>query len=151
MGAARIVDEDIKRTECGDRRLDDQLRRTGRRHIDRNRRDMGAGPLAQLGLGLLQPGGLPRRDDDGCAIGQQFVGNHKADAGAGPAAQHGTPADGGLVAAAAEQVQQPGDDDVLRKIRGDLDAAGVAQTDAEIRRTMDDLMAEAVAQIEAAG
>ncbi len=44
---------------------------------------------------------------------------------------------------------EAGDDDVLRKVRGDFQAAGVAQADGEIRRTMDELMAKAVAQIEA--
>ncbi len=40
-----------------------------------------------------------------------------------------------------------GDEDVFRKVRGDLDAAGVAQSDHQIRRQMEDLMAEAVEQI----
>lgn len=44
---------------------------------------------------------------------------------------------------------EPGDDDVLRKVSGDFQTAGVAQSDQEIRRTMDELMAKAVAQIEA--
>ncbi len=44
---------------------------------------------------------------------------------------------------------EAGDDDVLRKVSGDFQAAGVAQADGEIRRTMDELMAKAVAQIEA--
>ena len=48
-------------------------------------------------------------------------------------------------------MQEAGDDDVLRKVRGDLEAAGVQQSDHQIRRQMDDLMAEAVAQIEAGG
>jgi len=43
---------------------------------------------------------------------------------------------------------EAGDDDVLRKVRGDFQAAGVAQADGEIRRTMDELMAQAIAQIE---
>jgi hypothetical protein len=45
-------------------------------------------------------------------------------------------------------MQEAGDSDVFRKIRGDFDAAGVQQSDHQIRRTMDDLLAEAVAQIE---
>jgi hypothetical protein len=40
-----------------------------------------------------------------------------------------------------------GDEDVFRKIRTDLNAAGVTQSDHQIRRTMDDLMATAVEQI----
>jgi hypothetical protein len=46
-------------------------------------------------------------------------------------------------------MQEAGDEDVVRKIRGDFDAAGVAQSDQEIRSTMEEKMAEAVAQIEA--
>ena len=48
-------------------------------------------------------------------------------------------------------MQEAGDEDVFRKVRGDFDAAGVEQSDHQIRRTMDELMAEAVAQIEAGG
>ncbi|MEJ1161036.1 DUF1476 domain-containing protein [Prosthecomicrobium sp. N25] len=42
---------------------------------------------------------------------------------------------------------EPGDDDVFRKIRGDFDAANVAQSDHQIRRTMEELMATAAEQI----
>ena len=42
-----------------------------------------------------------------------------------------------------------GEHDVLRKIRKDFDAKGVAQSDHQIRRTMDELMAQAVADIKA--
>ncbi len=48
-------------------------------------------------------------------------------------------------------MQEAGDDDVFRKVRADLDAAGVNQSDHQVRRTMEELMAEAVAQIEAEG
>jgi hypothetical protein len=44
---------------------------------------------------------------------------------------------------------EPGDEDVFRKIRGDFDAKGVAQSDHQIRRTMDELMEQAIAQIKA--
>ncbi len=44
--------------------------------------------------------------------------------------------------------EEPGDEDVFRKIRGDFDAAGVEQSDHQIRRTMEELMSTAVAQIE---
>jgi hypothetical protein len=40
---------------------------------------------------------------------------------------------------------------VFRKIRGDFDAAGVSLSDHQIRRTMEEKLAEAVAQIEAGG
>jgi hypothetical protein len=46
-------------------------------------------------------------------------------------------------------MQEAGDEDVFRKIRADFDAAGVVQSDHQVRRTMEELMAEAVAQIEA--
>lgn len=40
-----------------------------------------------------------------------------------------------------------GDEDVFRKVRGDFDAAGVTQSDHQIRRQMEDLMVQAVEQI----
>ena len=43
--------------------------------------------------------------------------------------------------------EEAGDDDVFRKIRKDLDAAGVATTDQEIRTMMNELMGAAVQQI----
>ena len=43
--------------------------------------------------------------------------------------------------------EEPGDGDVFRKIRKDFDAKKVAQTDQQIRKTMDDLMETAIAQI----
>ena len=45
--------------------------------------------------------------------------------------------------------EEAGDDDVFRKVRKDFDAKGVAQSDHQIRRTMDELMAQAVEQIRA--
>ena len=45
--------------------------------------------------------------------------------------------------------EEAGDDDVFRKIRGDLDAGKVAQSDHQIRRTMDELLQTAVDQIQA--
>jgi hypothetical protein len=49
----------------------------------------------------------------------------------------------------ASDVEEAGDHDVLRKVLGDLTAKGVNQSEHQIRRTMDELMAEAVAQIKA--
>lgn len=46
-------------------------------------------------------------------------------------------------------MEEAGDEDVFRKVRGDFDGAGVDQSDHQIRRTMEELMAQAVAQIEA--
>ena len=43
--------------------------------------------------------------------------------------------------------EEAGDDDVFRKVRADFDAAGVAQSDHQIRRTMDELLAQAIDQI----
>jgi hypothetical protein len=43
--------------------------------------------------------------------------------------------------------EEPGDEDVFRKIRQDFDSANIDQSDHQIRRTMDELMAEAKAQI----
>jgi hypothetical protein len=45
--------------------------------------------------------------------------------------------------------EESGDDDVFRKVRKDFDAKNVAQSDHQIRRTMDELMAQAVEQIKA--
>ncbi len=44
--------------------------------------------------------------------------------------------------------EEAGDEDVFRKVRADLDAAKVEQSDHQIRRTMDDLMSVAVEQIQ---
>jgi hypothetical protein len=40
--------------------------------------------------------------------------------------------------------EEAGDEDVFRKIRNDLDAAGVQQSDHQIRRSMEELMAQAI-------
>src|SRR5207237_10029222 len=47
--------------------------------------------------------------------------------------------------------EEAGDDGVFRKVRKDFDAKGVAQSDHQLRRTMDELMEQAIAQIKAAG
>ena len=66
----------------------------------------------------------------------------------------------GLTGAAAEtyakevvtaDFEEAGEDDVFRKIRKDFDAKGVAESDHQIRRTMEELMGKAVEQIKAAG
>jgi hypothetical protein len=62
----------------------------------------------------------------------------------------------GLTAAAAEayandvvsaNIDAPGEDTVFHKVRQDFDAKGVTQSDHQIRRTMEELMATAIAQI----
>ncbi len=47
--------------------------------------------------------------------------------------------------------QEAGDDDVFRKIKADLAAAGVGQSDHQVRRHMDEFMAEAIRQIKEQG
>lgn len=44
--------------------------------------------------------------------------------------------------------QEAGDEDVFRKVRQDFDTAGISVSDAEIRRTMIEMMAEAIEQIQ---
>ena len=65
----------------------------------------------------------------------------------------------GLSGAAAEdyaksvvsaELAEAGEDDVFKKIRTDFDASKVAQSDHQIRRTMDELLAKALEQIKAA-
>ena len=46
-------------------------------------------------------------------------------------------------------VEEAGDHDVFRKVRRDFDAKKVAQSDHQIRRTMDELMQTAADQIKA--
>jgi len=48
-------------------------------------------------------------------------------------------------------LEEAGDDNVFRKIRKDFDAKGVSESDHQIRRTMDELMAKAIAEIKATG
>ncbi len=43
------------------------------------------------------------------------------------------------------------DHDIFKKIRKDFDSKNVALTDQDIRHTMDELMAQAIAQIKASG
>ena len=49
----------------------------------------------------------------------------------------------------AADFEEAGDEDVFRKLRKDFDAKGVNQSDHQIRRTMQELMEKAVAQIKA--
>jgi hypothetical protein len=46
-------------------------------------------------------------------------------------------------------LEEKGEDDVFRKIRKDFDAAGINVADADLRRTMGELLAKAVSEIEA--
>jgi hypothetical protein len=66
---------------------------------------------------------------------------------AGLMGKSGADADEYAKTVVAADFQEAGDEDVFRKIRGDFDAAGVAQSDHQIRRTMEELMAKAIDQI----
>lgn len=45
-------------------------------------------------------------------------------------------------------IEEAGDHDVLRKVKRDFDAAGIDQSEHQIRRTMDELMAKAIQDIQ---
>ena len=49
----------------------------------------------------------------------------------------------------AANFEEAGDDDVLRKVLGDLTSKGVAMTKEQVRAKMDELMAQAAAQVKA--
>jgi len=51
----------------------------------------------------------------------------------------------------ASDFEEAGDDDVVRKVLGDLKAKNVDQSEHQVRRTMDELMVTAVEQIQAKG
>ncbi|MAN63948.1 MAG: hypothetical protein CMI60_18595 [Parvibaculum sp.] len=50
-----------------------------------------------------------------------------------------------------EDLKEAGADDVFRKIRADFDAKGIEQSDHQIRRTMDEMLAKAVEEIQTKG
>jgi hypothetical protein len=49
----------------------------------------------------------------------------------------------------AADFEEAGDDDVVRKVMADFKAKNIDQSEHQIRRTMDELMAEAFAQVKA--
>ncbi|MDQ0474878.1 DUF1476 domain-containing protein [Labrys wisconsinensis] len=61
----------------------------------------------------------------------------------------GAEADAYAKAVVMADFEEAGDEDVVRKVKGDFEAAGVAQSDHQIRRTMDELQAQAVRDIQA--
>ena len=63
----------------------------------------------------------------------------------------GPEADAYAKAVVMADFEEAGDDDVFRKIRTDFDAKKIDQSDHQIRRTMTDLMEQAIDQIKAAG
>jgi hypothetical protein len=66
---------------------------------------------------------------------------------AGLLGKTGEEADAYARSVVASDFEEAGDHDVFRKIRKDFDTAGVQQSDHQIRRTMDELMQTAIAQI----
>lgn len=66
---------------------------------------------------------------------------------AGLLGKMGADADSYAKEVVAADFEKAGDSDVFGKIRRDFDAAGIAQSDHQIRRTMDDLMQTAMTQI----
>jgi len=61
----------------------------------------------------------------------------------------GTEAEAYVKSIIIADLAEGGDEDVFRKIRGDFDNAKVAQSDHQIRRTMDELLQQAIQQIKA--
>ncbi len=61
----------------------------------------------------------------------------------------GSEVDDYIKAVRKADLAEKGDDDVVRKIRKDFDDKGVAVSDADIRKQLNMLLAEAVRQIEA--
>jgi hypothetical protein len=66
---------------------------------------------------------------------------------AGLLGKTGEAADAYAKSIVAADFEEAGDEDVFRKIRADFDTAGIAQSDHQIRRTMDELMATAREQV----
>ena len=63
----------------------------------------------------------------------------------------GTHVDEYVRAVVKSDFEAPGDDDVLRKVFEDLKGAGVQITEGEVRRRMDELMAQARESVKAGG
>lgn len=63
----------------------------------------------------------------------------------------GTDADAYAKEVVKSDFQEAGDDDVLRKVKADLDAKGVSQSEHQIRREMDELLVKARQQVQNEG
>ena len=63
----------------------------------------------------------------------------------------GDAADNYALSVMRADLKEPGDEDVFRKIRKDLDAKGVAQSDEQIRLAMIELMEKAIAEVKITG
>jgi hypothetical protein len=61
----------------------------------------------------------------------------------------GADADAYAKTVVVSDLEEAGDDDLFRKVKADLDAKNIAQSDHQIRRTMDEMMAKAIEQIRA--
>lgn len=68
---------------------------------------------------------------------------------AGKLGLSGAAADAYAKEVVAADFEEAGDNDVLRKIRKDFDGKSIAIADTDIRRTMDELMAQAIAEVKA--
>jgi len=60
----------------------------------------------------------------------------------------GAEADAYAKSVVAADFEEAGEDDVFRKVRKDFDAKNVAQSDHQIRRTMDELLGKAIQQLQ---
>ncbi|MDO8839689.1 MAG: DUF1476 domain-containing protein [Parvibaculum sp.] len=67
---------------------------------------------------------------------------------AGLLGKSGAEADAYAQDVVTSDLKEAGDQDVFDKIRADFDAAGVEQSDHQLRRTMDELMDEAIRQLQ---
>lgn len=70
---------------------------------------------------------------------------------AGKLGKTGTSADSYVSDFVAGAVVEPADGGLFNKIRSDFDAAGVQQSDHQILRTMDEMLAQCVADVKASG
>jgi hypothetical protein len=61
----------------------------------------------------------------------------------------GTEADAYAKSVVASDFEEAGDHDVFRKIRKDFDDKGIALSDHQIRRTMDEFLGKAIQQLQA--
>ena len=66
---------------------------------------------------------------------------------AGQLGLSGAEADAYAIEVVKADFEAPGDEDVFRKVRGDFDAKGVALTDHQLHRQMEELMAVAIDQV----
>ena len=70
---------------------------------------------------------------------------------AGLLGKSGEDADAYAKSVVMSDFEEAGDDDVYRKVRADLTAAGADVSDHVLRRTMDELLAKAIDEIKASG